>query len=116
MMAHIAGSPAGKVLVPAGERAVFSRRMPEAPWCGVRGATRAAVPGASRWKSPGPVRSGPFGGLVNRRAVCGRSARTVRREGRRSQMRRPYPYPGASRVYRVGDWAISPPQTSACIR
>jgi len=103
MMAHIAGYPAEQVPVPAGERAVSSRRMPEAPRCGVCGVTRAAVPGASRWKSPDPVRSGPFGGLVDRRAVCGRSARTVRREGRRSQMRRPYPYPGAVGVTnRVG--------------
>ena len=34
--------------------------------------------------------------LADWRAVCGRSARPVRREGRRNPMRRSYPYPSAA--------------------
>jgi hypothetical protein len=33
------------------------------------------------------------GKTINRRAVCGKSARTVRREGRSKPMDLPYPYP-----------------------
>ena len=42
-----------------------------------------------------PVRKPPIranGNTIDWRAVCGRSACTVRREGRRNSMRRPYPY------------------------
>ena len=40
--------------------------------------------------------------LADWRAVCGRSARPVRREGRRNPMRRSYPYPGKP------GWVIEP--------
>ena len=49
-------------------------------------------PGVLAVSVPDSGNAGPFGEPVDWRAVCGRSARTVRREGRRNSMRRPYPY------------------------
>jgi hypothetical protein len=40
-----------------------------------------------------PVSSNPTRGTTDRRAVCGKTARTVLREGRSNSIDRPYPYP-----------------------
>ena len=47
-------------------------------------------PGCSPWKPPGELRDAPDEETLDRRAVCGKTARTVRREGRRKRL--PYPY------------------------
>ena len=41
--------------------------------------------GTSHWKPPMLDTVNPLGVTTNRRAVCGRPARTVRREGRRTK-------------------------------
>jgi hypothetical protein len=49
--------------------------------------------GSSALRAPIDLYSSPHRGrTTDRRAECGRTACSVRREGRRKSMRRPYPY------------------------
>ena len=83
------------------EPCVWTKRMLATLETGVRGdkwSTAGQTPSSrSTGCSPAlqPVRKPPIranGNTIDWRAVCGRSACTVRREGRRNSMRRPYPY------------------------
>ena len=83
--------PAGAVLPgeadPYGwvERAVWTERMLDALRRGgpEGGRWKPSSPhrGSSRWRRPTRGTSKPIGGPTDWRAVCGKSARTVRREG-----------------------------------
>ena len=79
------------------EASVWTERMLTALGNGVKGVTRlgqtATSPGSgySRCMKPAsPWRVSPDEETIDRRAVCGRTARTVRREGRAA---RPFPTP-----------------------
>ena len=72
------------------ERSVWTTRMLTALEQGVKGGKRhndGQIPslprmGSSRWSMPMLTIVSLFEGLTDRRAVCGKTARTVRREGR----------------------------------
>ena len=76
-------------IAPWAESSVWTARM----WTALENGVTSRNSGCSLLSQPGNLHVHPLDGkTINWRAVCGRSARTVRREGRRKPLRRPYPY------------------------